>query len=705
MAKHPRRPAPKPAQTPRPAPARQSAIPAPQPPGAFQLPAFLANIRLQTLLIFAFAFLLYANTLHHGFVLDDAIVINQNVHTQKGISGISGILTTDAFTPFFKAEGKKNLVAGGRYRPFTLVIFAVTHQMVGENAFVFHLLTVLFFAATCALLFRTLRRLLSVKMGEGYAVLLAWLTAVLFAAHPIHTEVVANIKGCDEIVTLLLSLGALWLVLKAFDTGKKTLSWLAALVFFCACLSKENAATFTVIVPLALWFFRPAAKTGQIIALSAPLWAAFLAFFVIRVSVIGWTFGDAPMELMNNPFLKIDGNKWVAYSGGERLATIFYTLGKYVWLLIFPHPLTHDYYPNQIPLKTFSNPGAMLSLLLYLGLAAYALFGIGRKDPMRFGILFYLLTLSIVSNLVFPVGTSMGERFAFMPSVGFCLVAGALLLRLAQRGDLRSLTVPLALAGVLAFLFSVKTVLRNPAWASNEKLFFTDLPTSNNSAKIHNACGGVLFERAAAESDTARRRQIFTESLMHADTAIKIYPNYKDAFITRGGCHVNLSGAVKVEKVKEAHLLAAVADYRRALQLAENDAKIKSGLAIALRESGLFYGERAGKVFNNPAAGADSAAAARASADLASAIRFLNESWQLNPKDAATARMLGISAATQRKPAEALEWFKKAVELAPGNASFLFDLGTAYFNAGDPVKGAEFRKKAVDMDAKLGERK
>lgn len=706
MAKHPRRPVPPPAKPVRPAerkpsparPSRTEAISHPQ--SAIVLPAFLANVRLQTLLIFGFAFLLYANTLQHGFVLDDAIVINQNAHTKKGISGISGILTTDAFTPFFQAEGKEKLVAGGRYRPFTLIMFAVVHQFVGENAFVFHLLTVLLFAFTCAVLYRTLRRLFQARMGESYAAALAWLAAVLFAAHPIHTEVVANIKGCDEIATLLLSLSTLWLVLKAFDTGKMVWAALAAVVFFCACLSKENAVTFTVIVPMALWFFRPAAGVGKIAALSAPLWGAFVVFFLIRSSIVAMD-AKPPMELMNNPFLKLDGNKWVAYSGGERLATIFYTLGKYLGLLVFPHPLTHDYYPKQIPLQTFGSPVALLSLLLYLGLTAYALFGVSRKDPVRFGILFYLLSLSIVSNLVFPVGTSMGERFAFMPSVGFCIVVGALLLRLGKNNA----TVPLVVAGAVAALFSVKTLLRNPAWASNEKLFFTDLPTSDNSAKIHNACGGVRFDQAVAERDTARRRELLTESFQHADRAIQIYPNYKDAFITRAGCSVNLAGAnLKNPKARETYLLNAIADYRRAVQLADKDPKIKGFLAIALRETGLFYGEKAGRVLNNPA-GANPAELPQANADLAAANRYLTESWQLNPKDASTARLLGIGQASQQKPAEALEWFKKAAELAPNNALILFDLGTAYHIAGDAAKGEEYRGKAIQLDPTLAQRK
>ncbi len=641
---------------------------APQPQKTVQLPDFFTNIRLQSLLLFGFAFLLYANTLTHGFVQDDAIVITDNMFTAKGVEGIPGILSKDTFFGFFKVEGKDALVSGGRYRPLTLVLFALLHEVAGDSPFLYHLLTVLLFAATCVLLYRTLLLLLDGwKAAAGRAPMVAWIAALLFAAHPIHTEVAANIKGCDEIVVLLGSLGALWLTVRAYDTGKMLYGILAALVFFLACLSKENAAAFVVVIPLALVVFR-GASVGKSVQTSLPVWLAFLAFFILRGSILGWKFGGAPMELMNNPFLKIEGNQWVPYTFAEKLATNLYTLGKYLVLLVFPHPLTHDYYPKVIAMKTFGNPMVLLSLAAYAGMFWYAVRGLGRRDPVSFGIWFFLLTISIVSNIVFPVGTSMGERFVFMPSAGFCLVAGVLLARLSNW------KTAVGVAVAVAVLFSVKTLLRNPVWASNEKLFFTDVKTSVNSAKINNACGGVLFEKAQQETDEAEQKRMFEEAFGYANQAINIYPNYKDALLTRAGCQYFLK-----------NFDGAVADYRMAARLAEDDPKPKTYLALALREGGKYFGEQKG--------------------DLAKALQFLNESWQLNPQDAETARLLGVANGVQNNHAEALSWFKKAVELDPDNASYLFDLGTAYYLNGDPVQGEALRRRAVELNPKVLEEK
>jgi protein O-mannosyl-transferase len=630
-----------------------------------QLPDWLGNIRLQSLILFGFALLLYANTLTHGFVLDDDIVIKENMFTKQGVSGIPGILSKDTFFGYFKVEGKETLVSGGRYRPLTLVLFALVFQLFGANTFVFHLLTVALFGATVVVLYRTLLALLSPR-GGAYAALMAFLTSALFAAHPIHTEVVANIKGCDEIVTLLCSLAALWATFRAFDTGKSSFSLLAAVLFFLACLSKENAATFVVVAPLALWFFR-SAEAGAIVRHSAPLWGAFLLFFILRGSILHWKFGAAPMELMNNPFLKISGANWVAASAGEKMATILYTLGKYVLLLIFPHPLTHDYYPKAIPLMDFGSPMVLLSLALYGFLAWYAFSGISKKDPVRFGILFYLLTLSIVSNFVFPIGTNMGERFAFMPSVGFCLIVASGLTAL-WKGDKGNNT--LAVLGVVLALFSLKTLTRNPAWSSNQNLFFTDVAVSGNSAKIRNACGGYLFEQATKEKDPAQVKSYCEQALVHLDKAVEIYRNYKDSYLARGGCHFLLKNYPE-----------AIANYRAVLQISPEDAKGREMLAVSLREGGKSLGEAKG--------------------DAAGALRLLTEAWQINPKDSETARLLGVANGIQGKHADAITWFGKAVELAPDNASYLFDLGTAYFMSGDAVKGAQYREMAIQKDPKL----
>ena len=111
------------------------------------------------------------------------------------------------------------------------------------------------------------------------------------------------------------------------------------------------------------------------------------------------------------------------------MGTIFLTLLKYILLLIFPHPLSHDYYPRSFDIVDFSNITVILSFLLHLALAGLALFLIKKNRIISFGILFYFITISIVSNIVFPIGTTMSERFIFIPSLGFVLILAHILTR------------------------------------------------------------------------------------------------------------------------------------------------------------------------------------------------------------------------------------------------------------------------------------
>lgn len=119
-------------------------------------------------------------------------------------------------------------------------------------------------------------------------------------------------------------------------------------------------------------------------------WLEFAVFLGIRATVLGWAIGEAPLNLINNAFIKYVGSTWVPLSFGEKSATILILFGKYLQLLVFPHPLTTDYYPRQIGVMTYASPWVWLSLLAHIGLlwvAAKRFFN-GQRDMICYGILF-----------------------------------------------------------------------------------------------------------------------------------------------------------------------------------------------------------------------------------------------------------------------------------------------------------------------------
>lgn len=631
-------------------------------------PTWLTNTRLHKWFLFAFAFLLYANTLTHDYTQDDAIVIYDNMFTTKGFEGIPGILKYDTFYGFFKTEGKAKLVAGGRYRPLTLVMFAAEVGLFGQSPFVGHLVSVLLYGLLGVVLYIVLLKLFEYKESVPYPTLIAFITTLLFIAHPVHTEVVANIKGRDEIVTLLGSLAALLFSLKAFKQQSVIWNIVAAIIFFLALLAKENAITFLAIIPLSYFVFTDA-KLGKIAMQTLPFIVVAGIFLVIRGAVLGGNFGGSTsMELMNNPFLKIEGNRWVAFSFSEKMATITYTLGKYLQLLIVPHPLTHDYYPRHVDLMSWGNWKVLLSIIAHIGLGIYALIGLLKKQPISYAILFYLITLTIVSNVVFPIGTNMAERFIFMPSVGFCLAIGILLTQLYKK---TSMTIPLAIVGVIALLFSIKTITRNFVWKDNFTLFTTDVEVSQNSAKLRNSVGGDLTAKALEQKDESIKKGMLQEAVVHLKEAIKIHPTYKNAYLLMGNAEYHLE-----------NYQAAEQSFNNALRLDPNYQEAFKNLAYTHRELGQHYGEQVG--------------------DLQKALEYLNKAYQSLPDDFETNRLLGVAYGISRNEAEAIKFFTKCTELQPNNAMAWLNLGNAYANSGNVEKGIELQRKAQGIDPNVG---
>jgi protein O-mannosyl-transferase len=636
---------------------------------------FWLNSRLQALVIFALSFALYANTLTHKFCQDDAIVITDNKYTVEGFAGIPDILRYDTFYGFFKEAGKANLVAGGRYRPFTLVQFAIEYQFFGKNPFIGHLFNVLWFGLTCVLLYFVLLKLLNFKhqkqpkSSSGYTIhFIAFAAAAIFAAHPIHTEAVANIKGRDEIMCLFGSLAAVWFSIKASEKGSILNTILAAVLFFIGLLCKENAITFVVIVPLIYWFFM---ETNIATALkqAIPFIASAILFIILRGAVIGNQFGGEQLELMNNPYLKLVDNQYVAFSFSEKFGTIIYTLGDYIRLLIFPHPLTHDYYPRHVGIMSFGDWQVMLSLLVYIGLGALILRGLFKKEIWAFGLAFYLITLSIVSNLVFPVGTNMAERFLFMPSVGFCLVVAIVLSKIfiVKNNDNLLNIKPLSMVLIaMITLLGLKTVLRNPAWKDNYTIFTTDIEVSKNSAKLQTSVGGETIDTFRNEKNLELRKLKLNEAIEHLKRAIEIHPTYKSPYLLKGNAYLYLDDYE-----------SAIKNYETALKLDPTFKDALSNLAIAKNALYREIGKKAGQVENN----------------IPKAIEYLTKAVEANPLDAQAYSYLGTAYGMSGQAQKSIEALSKALSMRFDKQDAL-NLSVSYRMIGDVAKANEWQQRA-----------
>jgi len=677
--------------------------------------------RMPYLFLFLFTCIIYSNTLWNTYAIDDALVLTENKFVKKGFDGIKDILTHDAFEGFFGQRGS-TLIQGGRYRPLSLVTFAIEFQLWGLNAFYSHAINVFLFALTCLLIYHLLFLMAGKEHDGPFYLSFPFIASLLYAAHPIHTEAIANIKGRDEIMAMLFSVGALIFSIRFAKSNHFLDLFFSILVYSLALLSKENSITFIAIVPLSYYFFTNANKKQYMAGIAAFLIPTIL-FMLVRSTYAPTGLLQESREVLNNPF--------ALATKGERYATIVLTFIYYLKLLVFPYSLTHDYYYNQIPYVTFGSVGTLFSLVVNAGILAYGISLLRKKSVLGFGILFYFITFSIVSNLLFTVGILMNERFIFMPSLGFCVVIASLL-SYRQLPKFMNPQVVLGIFTSLVLLYSVKTFSRNYAWRDNFSLLQADVKTSTHSSKAHTTYGGLLIDKADEQKDSLKRKEILEESIDNLNTALKIYPNNGDAWLLLGNATYKYNKDYKKAIDAYVHAFKSKGNgnfdalYNIAVLQMDNNmpAMAKSNLikANTLRPGQfkcLFnIGESYCRI-NVPD----------------SAIIWFKQALLLQPNDALTLHKIGVTYGKQMNRLEdALPWLDKAVALDPGNIVYLEDLAvanglkgnfegaikaaqailqinpnyasayyilsTSYLNKGDKVSSSKYLQKAQSLQGK-----
>lgn len=220
------------------------------------------------LIIVAFCFLIYSNSLLNGYNMDDELVTRNHRLTSKGISAIPEIFTS----PYYQDESGYAY----EYRPVVLATFAIEHSLLGDNPFVSHLFNLLLYAFCCVLLYRVLR---SVSSAFTPVFLLA--ITLLFAAHPSHTEVVSSIKNRDEILGLIFCLLSLVVAFKAVYHKRKNLLLFLPVVFALALMNKITFLSFAIIIPFALLLFT---EINFLSLLSTSVLLALPAFFLLNIN-------------------------------------------------------------------------------------------------------------------------------------------------------------------------------------------------------------------------------------------------------------------------------------------------------------------------------------------------------------------------------------------------------------------------------------
>jgi len=614
------------------------------------------NVLKLSAILVILTFILYGNTLSHDFALDDYIVITGNSFTKKGFDGIKDILTHDAFVGTY---GEALELTGGRYRPLSIVSFAIEYELFGLNPFVGHLGNLLLFAVSIVLIF-----LLFVKIIGDENSWLPLLIAILFLIHPIHTEVVANIKSRDEIMVVLFLIIAL---LISTYKSRILLFVVAPIIYFLALLSKENAITFIAIIPM-FWYLVLHKNGKEIIVGMIPYIIISGLYLVMRSEFAGMVGDRITTDIMDDPYL------YASFS--DKFGTIFYTISKYFILMIFPHPLSSDYSFNQIPLIGLLDVKAILSIILTSVLLFFSITRIKDTPLVSFGILFFFISFSIVSNAVFNIGTSMAERFIYLPSLGLFIAFAAFIYPfIIQKDDGKSKVKKILIAPliVIFLLCSYKTIARNKVWKNNYELYKEDVKNVPNSARIHLYYGIELLAKYSQNDN----QKFLNEAIGEFKLSTKINPNFHHAHYNLAVAFEKAAKSARVNNnLKEVsrNFNEALISYKEALRIQPKH--IKSNLNL-----GLLYGKEM--------------------KDLDKSIFYFSKLLNSTYTKEHLYDNLGIAYGIKGDLENAKRIFLRGIELNPMSAKLYFNLAITCDNMDDGELAREYYSIAFELDPKL----
>lgn len=598
-------------------------------------------------IVAAIGFLLYANTLGHDFTLDDYSLILENTSTKKGFAALGEIFRTSYRYGYIFTSDEI-------YRPLSKAMFAIEWQLFPNNAMPGHWVNVILYSLTGFILTITLFKYFR---STG----LAFISALLFISHPVHTEVVANIKSRDEILALLCTLLAL-LAMNIYTERKKIIYVLiTALCFFLALLSKESAVTFLGVFAM-VWLFAGKERSKDYIKPLIGIAAVTVLFFLIRSSIVGTVVSVKPSVadnlLMSAPDI------------AHRLATAIYIAGLYVKQLFFPVVLAFDYSFNQIPVIGPSDWKFIVSFIVLSVALVAMLLKWKSKSPWVFGVGFFFITFSISSNIVVIIGTSMAERLMYSPSLGFCIAIGFLINKFRKNANgspsLKKFFVadplPMFLTAVIVVLFSARTIARNTVWKNNTTLYTSDVKVSPNSTRTHYYLGNLMNkEDFLAGRSKPERDSITQASIDELKKSIEIYPPFTDAWNQLGVLYDKLKNRDESRKA-----------YEQALRYNPNEPTVHNNIGT------LFFEIQ----------------------DYQEAAKAFQKAIDLNPNYIDAYNNLASAMGEMKQFDKAIEYFQYAIKLDPNNIPAHHYLGITYQMIGNQAMADFYLAKEKELTSK-----
>jgi len=622
------------------------------------------------------AFVLYANTLKNSYNFDDNFVVLNNPTVEKGISGIPEIFTSHYWTQ------KENTFG---YRPIVRATYAIEMSLWGKSAPMSHLVNILLYCLCIIVSYKLIRKIFPIV-----PLWLLFLAFLLFVTHPTHTEVINSLKNREDLLVFLLGFLSIYVILKFSESKKWYWLPLGLFLFFVTCLTKENGVTFAAIIPVA-WFFTLPPEKITFNFLKKHQKIIFSCLLIILVGIIAIKIPKWILTAEQKTPFYFENPLHLIPTLSIHIATGFYTLIYYLKMLIFPFPLLFYYGYNVVEIHSFSSPIVWLSILLYLLLLYYSFKQI-RKNPLfSFGFLLSLISISVYSNIVFPVNGIVAERFLFIASLGFFLALFAIVQSLFLSFPVQSIkynkrkNIIIWITVMVSIIFSIQTIYRNTQWKDLKTLLNSDIESLNNSVKAQTSYASFLLNelKDTAAKGYAANPVDLEKALDHYRRSLEIYPDMYKSMNNIGFIYLTFYNNPK----------QAIPWFEKALQKKPGYTEANYNLAFSYMK--ISDTSNAIKYYNNLLkidsthiqTISDIANIRFNQKDTIEAIRLNERMMKIDSLSDFPYINLGNYALLQNDTSKAVEWWEKAISKNPNNPKLCNGMSKYFTQRGQIEKG------------------
>ncbi|HUW22800.1 MAG TPA: DUF6056 family protein [bacterium] len=451
------------------------------------------NEKIILIIIGILAFFSFINTFQNPFVWDDPGRIVENGYIKR-LDNLS-LLFSSKYLSYFRET---------TYRPlYTLTLF-LNYHFFKLNVYGWRIFNIFVHILNTILIYFLIRYIFKNRTISS-------ITALIFAIHPIHTEAVNVVVYRTELLACLFFLGSFFLYLKSIRNIKikKGFYLLSIFMFILALCSKEMAASLPLIIVLYIYFFSQQKERKKLLVSVLPFFLIVLIWIVIaRGFELPGKFVGKHELYYGSPFGSKLHLRVLSYMGPSIL--------RYIWVSFLPLNLVLIY-PHQI-IGYIPAPMEFFSVLILVAILIFALKMKKFSKETSFSIFYFFISLLPVSQII-PLSVIYGERWLYIPSLGFCLLVAFLLKRLFFDKNLKKIGT-LLLVSITCFYFFV-TFARNRDWKDEVTLL-------EKNVNIYPQSMDARLQLA----ENYIRKKDYEKALYHIAAAYKMYPNLSKPYFS-----------------------------------------------------------------------------------------------------------------------------------------------------------------------------